>query len=49
MKVEWLYEAQAEYCSFRLFYKIKVGVKYAKAFADKIQKGVRYNSRQKGG
>ena len=45
MKIEWLYEAQAEYRSFLLFYKTKVGVKYAKAFADKIQKGVRQLAR----
>ena len=40
MKVEWLFEAQAEYRSFLLFYKTKLGTKYAGAFAEKIRKGI---------
>ena len=41
MKVEWLYEAQVEYRSLLLFYKTKLGIQYAEAFAGKIGKGVR--------
>ena len=45
MKVEWLFEAQAEYRNFLLFYKTKLGTKYAEAFAEKIRKGVRQLSK----
>lgn len=40
MKVEWLFEAQNEYRDFLIYYKTTVGVKYARAFADKILSSV---------
>ena len=36
MKVEWLYEARNEYRDILQFYRAQVGVKYARAFADKV-------------
>jgi toxin ParE1/3/4 len=36
MRIEWLHEAQMEYKEFLLFYKNKVGIQYAEAFAKKI-------------
>lgn len=36
MKVKWLYEARNEYREILQFYRTQVGVKYARAFADKV-------------
>ncbi len=36
MKIEWLFEAQNEYRDYLLYYRNKVGVKYARIFSEKI-------------
>lgn len=41
MRVEWLYEARNEYRDVLRFYKVQVGQKYARAFADKVLSAVR--------
>lgn len=45
MRVEWLYEARNEYRDVLRFYKVQVGEKYARAFADKVLSAVRQLSR----
>ena len=45
MRVEWLYEARNEYRDVLRFYKVQVGEKYARAFADKVLSTVRQLSR----
>lgn len=36
MKIEWLFEAQNEFRDLLLYYRNTVGVKYARAFSDKV-------------
>lgn len=40
MKIEWLFEAQNEYRDYLLYYRNKVGVKYARSFSEKILSAV---------
>lgn len=42
MKVEWLYEAQAEFRDILLYYKTNVGKPYARKFSEKIRGRVRH-------
>ena len=36
MKIEWLYEAQAEYRAVLRYYRENVGLPYARRFADRV-------------
>ena len=36
MKIEWLSEASSEFRDYLLYYRNKVGTKYARTFSDKI-------------
>lgn len=36
MKIEWLSEASGEFRDYLLYYRNKVGTKYARAFSEKI-------------
>ena len=36
MKIEWLSEASSEFRDYLLYYRNKVGTKYARAFSDKV-------------
>ena len=36
MKIEWLSEASGEFRDYLLYYRNKVGPKYARAFSEKI-------------
>ena len=36
MKIEWLFEAQNEFRDYLLYYRNKVGTKYARHFSEKI-------------
>lgn len=45
MKVEWLYEARNEYRDILQFYKVNVGAKYARAFAERILNATKQLSR----
>ena len=40
MKIEWLFEAQIEYRNYLLYYRNKVGTKYARNFSEKIRSAV---------
>lgn len=40
MKIEWLFEAQQEFRDLLLYYRNRVGIKYARAFSDKILSSV---------
>lgn len=40
MKIEWLFEAQNEFRDLLLYYRNTVGVKYARAFSDKVLNAV---------
>lgn len=40
MKIEWLFEAQNEFRDYLLYYRSKVGSKYARRFSDKILSAV---------
>lgn len=40
MKIEWLFEAQNEYRDLLLYYKNKLGARYARAFSEKILSAV---------
>lgn len=40
MTIQWLFEAQNEYRDLLAFYRTKLGVRYARAFADKVLSAV---------
>lgn len=40
MKINWLFEAQQEYRDLLTYYKVNVGHKYARSFAEKILSSV---------